>query len=361
MKTFDTICGKAALLTDTHFGARSDSPIFHEYFTRFYDDVFFPYLEKNNIKLLLHQGDFTDRRKYINFVTLNKTKNYFIQKLKALDITMWCTVGNHDCYYKNTNDVNSMNELFSDTSNIVVFTESEEVMIDGVKVLLVPWINEENYDRTIKLIQETDAEFLFGHLELKGFLMTRGMKSEVGIDPNLFKKFKKVASGHYHHKSDEENISYLGSPYEMIFSDINDPRGFHTWEPGSDVFDFYQNPYKMFYKLYYDDKDKPLDELLKRITLKYQGSYVKVVVANRSNSNHFDKFIEKLFSIGPADVKIEDDMSLEEGQEQMVVDLTEDTLTILNKYVDSLEIDTDKSKIKEELRILYVEASNMER
>ena len=125
--------------------------------------------------------------------------------------------------------------------------------------------------------------------------------------------------------------------------------------------DFYQNPYKMFYKIFYDDKDKPLDELLKRIGIKYQGSYVKVIVINRNNPHHFDKFMEKLFSMSPADVKVEDDISLDEGDEEMVVDMAEDTFTILNKYVDSLDIDADKIKIKEELRTLYVEASNMER
>jgi uncharacterized protein (DUF2344 family) len=117
----------------------------------------------------------------------------------------------------------------------------------------------------------------------------------------------------------------------------------------------------MFYKIFYDDKDKPLDELLKRIGIKYQGSYVKVIVINRNNPHHFDKFMEKLFSMSPADVKVEDDISLDEGDEEMVVDMAEDTFTILNKYVDSLDIDADKIKIKEELRTLYVEASNMER
>ena len=36
---------KIALLNDTHFGARNDSNIFDEYFYKFYDNIFFPYLK----------------------------------------------------------------------------------------------------------------------------------------------------------------------------------------------------------------------------------------------------------------------------------------------------------------------------
>jgi hypothetical protein len=274
---------------------------------------------------------------------------------------MICTVGNHDTFYKNTNEVNSMQELFSDNENIIILTEAEEVSFDGTKVLLVPWINDTNLDQTIQKIKDTDAKICFGHLELKGFLMNRGQKSEVGFDATLFDKFDLVGSGHFHHKSDNGKIFYLGTPYELTFVDINDPRGFHTWETNTRELDFFQNPYKMFFKLYYDDDGKPLSVILKKITDKYQGSHVKVIVQKRTNSNYFEKFMERLFTVAPADIKIEDDMSLDDGSEEMVVDMAEDTLTILFKYVDCLEIDTDKDKIKEELRTLHIEATNMDR
>jgi DNA repair exonuclease SbcCD nuclease subunit len=360
MRKFDTSVGKVAVITDTHFGSRADSPVFHDYFMKFYTDIFFPFIEKEGIKVILHLGDFTDRRKYINFVTLNKVRTYFMSKLKELGLTMICTVGNHDTYYKNTNEINSMHELFSDTKKIIILTEPEEVMFDKTKVLLLPWINESNQEKSLKMINETDAKIAMGHLEIRGMLMNRGQRCDVGFDSNLFEKFDTVASGHFHHKSTEKNLYYLGSPYEMTFADINDPRGFHVWETDGSELDFYQNPYKMFYKIYYDDKDKTLDSLTKKITSKYRGAYVKVLVQNRQNPMFFDKFLEILFSKNPADVKIEDDMNIGEDEE-MIVDTAENTLKILNKYVDSLEIDSDKAKIKEEIRLLYTEANNMER
>jgi hypothetical protein len=274
---------------------------------------------------------------------------------------MIITVGNHDTFFKNTNEVNSMHELFSDTEWIKVLTEPQEIVFDETKVLLVPWINEANLERSLTAIKETDAKVLMGHLELKGFIMQRGQRAEHGFDSEIFAKFDLVCSGHYHHKSEQENIHYIGAPYEMTFSDVNDPRGFHVWSPTDNSLEFVQNPYKMFHRLYYDDKEKELGSILKRLTDKYTGTYVKVIVQNRTNPYYFEKFLEKLFSLNPADIKIEEDFSLTEMDEEIVVDMAEDTLTILSKYVEGLEIDADKMKIKEELRILYIEESNMER
>jgi DNA repair exonuclease SbcCD nuclease subunit len=361
MRTFTTNNGKVAIITDTHLGARSDSMVFHDYFLRFFEQVLFPWLIENNVKILIHLGDFTDRRKYINFYTLNIVRTRIMARLKELGILVIVTVGNHDTFFKNTNEVNSMQELFSDMENIMVLTEPEEVLFDETKVLLMPWMNTANMEQSLAAIKNTDAKILMGHLELKGFIMQRGQKAEHGLDPEIFNKFNLVCSGHYHHKSDEGNIHYLGAPYEMTFADVNDPRGFHVWEPGKDNVEFIQNPYRMFHKLFYDDKNKELGTLLKRLTEKYSGTYVKVIVANRTNPYYFEKYLEKLFSLNPADVKIEEDLSLNESDTEVVVDMAEDTLTILNKYVDGLEIDSDKAKIKEELRLLYVEASHMDR
>ena len=68
---------KIALITDTHFGARNDSEVFNDYFFKFYDNTFFPYLEEHNIKHCIHLGDITDRRKFINFKTLQKFRHDF--------------------------------------------------------------------------------------------------------------------------------------------------------------------------------------------------------------------------------------------------------------------------------------------
>jgi DNA repair exonuclease SbcCD nuclease subunit len=350
-----------AIITDQHFGARSDSPIFLDYFQRFYDNVFFPYLDENKITEVIDLGDTFDRRKFVNFLSFQRSREMYFDRLLERKIKVHSLLGNHTTYYKNTSKVNAVKELCGMYPNITIYDTATEVTFDKTKVLLVPWINEENYDHSMKMIKTTTAKILMGHLEIKGFLVNRGLRLAEGLAVKIFKRFKAVWSGHLHHKSEEGNISYLGSPYEIKFDDMNDPRGFHTWKSSTTKLNFIENPHRMFYKLYYDDKDKTLDFLLKKVSDKFRGAYVKVVVQNRTNPLHFDKFIETLFSMNPADVKIDDAISLSEGDEEMKVDLAEDTLTILNKYVDNLEIDSDKEKIKDEIKILYTEASGMGR
>jgi len=352
---------KICLITDQHFGARADNPLFLNYFENFYKNVFFPFLVKNNITEIISGGDTFDRRKYVNFVTLQRARKMWFEPLLENNIKVHCLLGNHDIYYKNTSEINSAQEILGRYPNIVIYDRTTEVIFDETKVLLIPWINDDNYEESIKKIKETEAKNVIGHLELKGFLMQRGLKSETGFTVDLFNKFNMVASGHFHHKSDSDNIHYLGAPYELNFADMNDPRGFHVWEIGLKELEFLRNPYRMFYKIIYDDREKTLEEILSKASDKFQGTYVKVVVQNRTKPNDFDKFMERLFSLNPADVKIEDNQSLDEGTEDLIVNTAEDTLTILNKYVDSLEIETDKVKVKDELKLLYVEASNMER
>lgn len=359
LQKFKTGNNKVCLLADTHFGARADNPAFHEYFRKFYDEIFFPYLVENKIKFIFHFGDVTDRRKYINLLSLNKLKQYFFDKLSELGIHMMISVGNHDTYHKNTNKINSVVDLFGFYPNVNIYSETTEISIDGRKIIVVPWINSENHVTSMEKIESTDSEICFGHLELKGFLLQKGQRSDTGMESTVFDKFKMVGSGHYHHKSDEKNIHYLGSPYEFTFVDLNDPKGFHIWNTKTDDIDFIQNPHKMFYKIFYDDRTKTLDSLKKKIKPEFAGSFVKVVVKCISNPGNFDLFKEHLYAFNPADVKIEEDINLD-GEDTEKVDLTEDTITVLENYIDSLDLDVDKNPIKKETASLYQRAMNME-
>lgn len=128
---------KIALLTDTHFGGRNDSPIFADYFAQFYREVFFPYIDANEIDCVVHLGDIVDRRKYVNYVTAQNLKKQLILPLIRRKIpTVWI-IGNHDCHYKNTNKINSLTELNWDRSSSlfsVIANTAEEIDFDGTSV-----------------------------------------------------------------------------------------------------------------------------------------------------------------------------------------------------------------------------------
>jgi DNA repair exonuclease SbcCD nuclease subunit len=196
-----------------------------------------------------------------------------------------------------------------------------------------------------------------GHFEIAGFAMHRGMESHDGLSKEIFDKFDMVFSGHYHHRSDDGHIYYLGNPYELTWQDFKDTRGFHLFDLERRELEFISNPNTMFERVEYDDKDcEPID--LDLIDL--SGKYVKLVVVNKTDYYKFDKFIQKLYNKGCYEIKIIEDFSeFEEGQIDEEINL-EDTVSVLSNYVDSIETDVDKEQIKTFMRTLYTEAVNQE-
>ena len=348
---------KVAIITDQHFGARNDSIAFLDYFEKFYNDVFFPCLADNNISVVLVLGDTFDRRKYVNFYALQRAKEMFFDRLANAGITVHMLAGNHDTYFKNTNDVNSPDLLLREYNNINVIDHPATIYVDETPICMMPWICPENYQDSIDTIKDTKAEICMGHFEIAGFAMYRGMESHDGLSKETFDKFDMVFSGHYHHKSDDGHIYYVGNPYELTWQDYNDPRGFHLFDLGTRKLEFIRNPYSMFARVEYDDKEQEPVDL---DALDLQGKYVKLVVVNKTDYYKFDRFTQKLYNKGCHDIKVVEDMSeFQDGEIDESINL-EDTLSVLGHYVDSVETDLDKEKIKNYMRALYTEAVNIE-
>ena len=348
---------KVAIITDQHFGARNDSIAFLDFFEKFYDNTFFPALDANAIDTVLVLGDTFDRRKYVNFYALDRAKKMFFDKLEERGIRVHMLAGNHDTYYKNTNEVNSPDLLLVEYGNIDVISKPETIVIDGTSICMMPWICPDNYDASINEMKTTTADLCMGHFEISGFAMYRGMESHEGLDKALFDKFDLVFSGHYHHRSNDGHIYYLGNPYELTWQDYNDTRGFHLFDLETRNLEFIANPYTMFERLEYNDKDTEpvnLDEL------DLAQKYVKLVVVNKTDFYKFDKFIQKLYNKGCHEIKIIEDMSeFSDGEIGEEINL-EDTLSVLAHYIDSIETDVDKEQVKTYMRTLYTEAVNIE-
>jgi DNA repair exonuclease SbcCD nuclease subunit len=348
---------KVAIITDQHFGARNDSIAFLDFFEKFYDNTFFPALDANSIDTVLVLGDTFDRRKYVNFYALDRAKKMFFDKLEERGIRVHMLAGNHDTYYKNTNEVNSPDLLLVEYGNIDVISKPETIVVDGTSICMMPWICPENYQESLDHIKNTKAEICMGHFEIAGFAMYRGMESHDGLAKETFEKFDLVFSGHYHHRSSDKHIHYLGNPYELTWQDYNDPRGFHLFDLDTRELEFICNPYRMFERIEYNDKDTdPID----LDVLELEQKYVKLVVVNKTDFYKFDKFIQKLYNKGCHEIKIIEDMSeFQDGEIGEEINL-EDTLSVLSHYVDSIETDVDKEQIKTYMRTLYTEAVNIE-
>ena len=343
---------RVAIISDTHYGCRKGSKHLHDYFQKFYDDVFFPTIEAEKINTVVHMGDAFDSRKSIDYQSLEWAKRVVFDRLKKYDVHM--IIGNHDCYYKNTNNVNSPELLLQTYDNIKTYSEVTEVILDKLKVLFIPWINAENYENTIECIKNTSSLCAMGHLELNGFRAHRGHIMEDGMDSKLFDKFIKVFSGHYHTRSDNGKIFYLGNPYEMFWNDVNDARGFTIFDTDTLTHIPVNNPYKLFYNVYYEDTNYKLFN-----ATEYKNKIVKVIVRKKSKPKDFEKFIDKIYSSGVQDLKIVENFNIQES-EDFEVSEDENTLSILNRYIDESEFDLNKNIIKNIFQDLYAQACQVE-
>ena len=352
---------KIALITDQHFGVRNDSEIFFNYFQRFYEKHFFPYIDRHNIKTVIDLGDTFDRRKYINFKTLENTKLFWFDELLKRDIKLYSIIGNHCSYYRNTIKINANKLLLKEYSNISVVDTPTEIKVDNLPILLVPWICADNYESCFHAIENTNADIVMGHFELAGFEMYRGSICENGASIEPFRKFEKVFSGHFHHRSESGNVTYLGSPYEMTWSDYDDPKGFHVFDTATRELEFIENKERIFHRINYDDSEMKLEELDDIDFKIFENCYIKIVVRKKENLYLFDLFIDRVEKAGVANLQIlEDIFSLDRDGENDIIDEAKSTLEILDDYLGAVETRISKKRLKGLFHGLYQEALNTE-
>lgn len=337
-----------------HIGARNDLKTFHNYFAKFYENVFFPICKEQGVDRIIQLGDLFDRRKYINFFSLAESKRYFFDQLPCPMDTL---VGNHDIYWRESIEVNSSSLVLGEYDNITVHTKPSTLTLDdGTTIDIIPWICAENEREIFEFISNSKSDLCVGHFEVAGFSMYRGAEAHDGLDGNIFAKYELTLSGHYHTRSKKENIVYTGTPYEMTWSDYNDPKGFHIFDTETRQLTFIQNPYTMFVRLEYDDSKEVID--LNALDLR--ESIIKLVVVNKTDYYKFDQFVSKLYTKGCYEIKIVEDMSeFKDGEVGEEINL-EDTVSVLMNYIDSLETDEDIEKIKSFMKSLYIEAVNLE-
>jgi DNA repair exonuclease SbcCD nuclease subunit len=344
---------KVAIITDQHFGARKNSKLFHDYFLKFYNEVFFPTLEEQGITTVVDMGDTFDSRKGIDFSALSWAKNNYYDRLQEIGVKVHTIVGNHTAYYKNTNQVNAVDLLLREYDNVTVYSDPTEVLLGQLPVLFIPWINQENEANTLKLIEKTTCLCAMGHLELQGFRVNKQIVMEHGLEGKLFEKFKRVYSGHYHTRSDNGTVFYLGNPYEMFWNDVNDTRGFHLFDTKTITHEPVNNPHRLFYNIYYDDTNYQTFD-----TREYENKIVRIIVRKKSDIKKFEKFVDKMYSCGVAELKIVENFTVNDVEDFEAFE-SEDTLSILNRYIEEAEINLDKSVVQKMLQEIYQEACEL--
>ena len=332
---------KVVLLNDLHFGVKSDSPIFRTYVKKFLEEQLFPYIRENDVKTILFLGDFLDKRKYVNIETLRFSRKEFFEPLLDMGVRLHMILGNHDVVFRNTSEVNSTTELYSHYPNVSVYDTPLDIDIEGTTVAFIPWINEENDAKFRSFVPTSKAKLAFGHLEIKGFQVLRGILSEVGIEKTAVSSFYKVFSGHFHQKHDDGQIFYLGTQYDMTFADVDEHKGFHTIDLETGDLTFIENKTKIFHKIIYDDTVS-VPKLNFEI---YKDCYVKFIIRKKSKPKELEKLLDGLNNANVAELNIIEEIDLFIDSTD-TVDQTQDTVSMICKEIEALtEVNHDRLKM----------------
>lgn len=342
---------KVAIITDSHFGVRKGSQIFHDYFKKFYQGTFFPTLDDRGIDTVVHLGDCFDNRKTIDYWSLEWSKDNFFDPLRDRGIDLHLIVGNHDIFYKQSLSINSPNLNLREYQNVKIYDKPQTAVLHEVPVLFIPWVCEGNAEEFARELDTTSASLAWGHLEVAGYYANKDYICEKGMPSSLFKKFKQVFSGHFHKKNSSGNITYLGNPYQLYWNDEGDTRGFHIYDMETGELEFIENPHKMFHKVYYNEDYSTIVD-----TDFAKDAQVKLIV-EKSTPKKLNKFVDKLYQEGIIDLKI-----IENSEIVLTDDVeveSEDTMTTLTNYVNAIETDMSKPEIIGILKSLYVEAQEV--
>lgn len=349
------------MIGDLHKGVRNDSPVLCEHQLQFFENVLFPYMKKHKITTIIQLGDLFDRRKYLSNIIFYNWKMRFYNYMRDNKIKFITLLGNHDVVHKNTNEVNSQTLYLSEYKNIVVVDKPTEYVLDGMKILLLPWITVDNETDIMKAVEDSDARYCAGHFEFEGFEIQQGLLCEHGRNHKEFDKFEGVFSGHFHTQTQRDNVHYIGIPYPLTWIDYGEQKGCWVIDGEKQDIEFLPNPYSFFIKVVYDDLERSEDYLDTFPYQDYENAFIRVIVANKTNPVIYEKFIDRIVKQNPADLKINDEIDTFDEIDVEEVDIKfESTESLIDKFIEQIDTHLDKSRISRIMRELYIESLHTE-
>lgn len=342
---------RVAIITDLHWGVRNNSLFFLEHQERFFYSVFFPYLEEHGIDTVWILGDFFENRKMINVQVLNRA-TLFLEEFEKRNIKVYCIIGNHDTVFKNTNEVSSLVPITRSFANLTLIRTYDEINFDGLKVGFISWISPDVRDDCMRWLRSTDARVICGHFEINSFEIVRGVVCSNGFEPNLFERFDSVFSGHFHIKSTNGIIQYLGNPYQTNWGEASYEKGFHVFDTSTRALEFIKNPIDIYAVINYNDDFDIVDFDANA----YQQKIVRVIAESKKSKNkrRLEILIEKVSSVCQSLELIEDKEVLVDSDDGAPIS---DTAQLIKQFLDSCQIDhLDKSQLQEMVFDIYKES-----
>lgn len=370
---------KLALLCDTHFGCRNDSLFFLEKTEKFFNEVFFPYVNRNDIDAIIHLGDVFDRRKHVQFNTLERSKRFFLEPLRAFAATgraVHLLLGNHDLFYNDRLDSSGFMTLLEAYPEFNLHVTPKHMKFGSMFVDFLPWVYEANREETNAFLREQRyADCAMSHLELCGFFNNDGAESRTGLNQAQLEHYPIVFSGHYHIRGVAGNIQFLGNPLQTIWGDYESLKGFAVLDTETKAVSWINNTDQSFVKVVYDEGECERIGFENIEIPEIKSKYVKLIVTGViKNMYLFNKFSERVNKCEPIDLKVVMPSNLdqlmaqedveepneEEVKAKMMALTAKNPLQLLSGYVDSDGHFTHPERTKALLADLYRERGDLD-
>lgn len=343
------------IISDTHFGVRSNSIEWMEIQKEYFINWFIPEL-KARVKpgdALIHCGDVFDSRQSMNLKVMNMAMEIFEEIAKVVPVFMIC--GNHDIYYKTSNSINSI-KMFNWLNNVKVYEEPVVLEINkGLsKALLIPW--QDSHEDESQIIQANKADYLFCHTDFRGVKFNARVEIENGNEIESVNQFTRVYSGHIHYAQKNQNIRMIGSPYPLTRSDIGNAKHFFILDFENDIEEGIINDYSP--KFIRMKLEKVLETTYEEMKVIVNNNFVDILVSSGWSAIFpFSSFLEEFAEVKYRRLNYiittagnDDEIDLESDESSEEVDLP----TLIDIHIDGLPYsDPIKQKLKEVSRLMY--------
>lgn len=281
------------LLADLHFGIRNNSLDWLEIHKQYFYDFFIPLLKKEHKKgdILFILGDVFDNRNSINVYIQHEVVNIFKELSKIIPI--YVLVGNHDLYFKKTNDINSTIAIQPYVQK--VYTKPEIFEFENSKILISPWFDDNSEELEMYKKYNNKADYIFAHTEYSSFKYNSKILLHEGIDfTGTGLNYKRVFSGHIHLRQEKNAITYVGNPFSMTRSDIGNMKGVYIFTPEEDKVEFIENKLSPIFlrKTLYDIMDLTEDEFIKIIKNNFVDIIIPIEYSSYISYQNFNRYNE---------------------------------------------------------------------
>jgi DNA repair exonuclease SbcCD nuclease subunit len=297
-KELNLSSNKVCCIADLHIGVHQNSIFWHETALK-WAEWLKTELQKKKIKDIFILGDLYHYRDEIAVNTIHVV-NQILKLWKDFNIVI--LVGNHDAFYKDRSDINSLS-ILNGWKNITVISEPTVCTILGKQATFLPW------GADIKSVAKSDI--LFGHLEIESFRMNSHKACDHGTkSSDLLSKADLIMTGHFHlrdeRKYNDKTIIYVGNPFEMDFGDTGSTKGYYILDFNTLSYEFFENTLSPKHKkISLNDLTALKSISATEVKQTVENNIIKIVVDKKITTDNIDLLIQKISTYKPFTLSVD--------------------------------------------------------